>query len=39
MFKCCFRWKCMKACCEVTWDYGLTMSVAILLIKRAKHAS
>ena len=29
----------MKACCEVTWDYGLTMSVAILLIKGAKHAS
>ena len=31
-----FRCKCMKAYCKVNWDYGFTMSVAILLTQRAK---
>ena len=29
----------MKACCKVNCDYGLTMSVAILLTKQAKHVN
>ena len=29
----------MKAFYKVNWDYGLTMSVAILLTKQAKHVN
>ena len=29
----------MKACCKVNCDYGLTMSVAILLTKQATHVN
>ena len=33
------RCKFMKACCKVNWDYGVTMSVAILLAQRDKRVN